>query len=186
MPYPHSPAKPKTARMHDRISEVKIVLADERSPDNDALRTLLHDVYVDEGYTEKSVAQAQFEPEAVRQRGFLYIALDTQDASLVGMVILVPPSSPACRLAQQDEAELHLLAVKPEFRGQGVGKKLIQSATDHARREGYQRLVLWTQASMIAAQHLYHTCGFKFIENFTRANTSFKLYHKTLNSSLLS
>ena len=54
-----------------------------------------------------------------------------------------------------DEAEFRALAVAPEARGRGVGRALLRAVTDRARAGGAQRLLLSTQATMLAAQHLY-------------------------------
>jgi len=141
---------------------------------------LLEEVYVGGGFTELSVAQTLFDPAAVRRRGTLFIAMDLNQQALIGMVILVPPDSEACKLAKQGEAEIHLLAVKDSYRGRGVGKKLIQAAIAHADRAAYRRLILWTQPSMIAAQQLYASCGFRYINDFAFANKTYKLFHKEL------
>jgi len=169
--------------MDNNASEISIVLADANTPSDHSLVNLLDEVYVAAGYTDPAVAQSLFEPAAVRRRGHLYAAIESSRAEFVGMVILVPPDSEARQLAKQDEAELHLLAVKPAFRGRGVGKKLMQAATDHAIRESYRQLILWTQPSMLAAQALYESVGFIYVETFSRGNKSFRLFRKSLISS---
>lgn len=166
--------------MKHNTSEIAIVLADANAANDQSLANLLDEVYVAAGYTDPAVALSLFEPSAVRRRGQLYAAIESSRAELVGMVILVAADSQARQLAKHGEAELHLLAVKPAFRGRGIAKRLIQAATDAAIRESYQHLILWTQPSMVAAQALYESQGFLFVEAFSRGNKSFRLYRKSL------
>jgi ribosomal protein S18 acetylase RimI-like enzyme len=60
-----------------------------------------------------------------------------------------------------DEAEIRALAVTPEARGRGVGATLLRAVADRARACGVRRLVLSTQTTMLAAQHLYTEAGFR-------------------------
>ena len=52
------------------------------------------------------------------------------------------------------------LAVSTEFRGQGLGRKLIEHALDYFRREGLAYAMIETMAQNEAGQHLYPACGF--------------------------
>jgi ribosomal protein S18 acetylase RimI-like enzyme len=60
-----------------------------------------------------------------------------------------------------DEAEFRALAVAPEARGRGVGRALLRAVIDRARAAGVRRLLLSTQTTMLAAQHLYTEAGFR-------------------------
>lgn len=60
-----------------------------------------------------------------------------------------------------DEAEFRALAVAPEARGRGVGRALLRAVIDRARASGVRHLLLSTQTSMLAAQHLYTETGFR-------------------------
>ena len=60
-----------------------------------------------------------------------------------------------------DEAEFRALAVAPEARGRGVGRALLRAVIDRSRACGVQRPLLSTQATMLAAQHLYMEAGFR-------------------------
>jgi len=76
------------------------------------------------------------------------------------MVIVVPPTSPARKLAFSDETEMQLLAVSPGHQGRGIGRALVRAALGTLERLGYRKMVLWTQPTMLAAQHLYLAEGF--------------------------
>ncbi len=131
-----------------------------RDPIGDTeIEQLLFRAYVDAGFTLPEVARTMFAAEAVRQRGRLLFARG-DDRSLAGMVIVAGPSSPARRIARNDEVEMHLLAVAPERRDVGLGRTLVDAALAAARHDGARHMVLWTQPSMHAAQRLYERCGF--------------------------
>ena len=100
--------------------------------DDAALAGLLRRVYVGGGFTEASVAELVFKTEAVRARGQVLCARDV-DGTLLGMVIVVPPTSPARVLAGPNEAEMHLLAVDEASRGHGLGRALVRAALDAAQ-----------------------------------------------------
>ena len=51
-------------------------------------------------------------------------------------------------------------AVTAEFRGQGLGRRLIEHALDYFRREGLAYAMIETMAQNEAGQHLYPACGF--------------------------
>lgn len=100
-----------------------------------------------------------FRGATVRSRGIVLVALD-QNATMLGTVTLVGSESAARRLAIADEAELHLLCVRPDMRRNGIGRALVQAALVRARTRGVTAIVLWTQPTMLAAQRLYQECGF--------------------------
>ena len=52
------------------------------------------------------------------------------------------------------------LAVDPEFRGQGVGRRLIEQALACFRSEGLEYAIIETMAENEIGQHLYPACGF--------------------------
>jgi ribosomal protein S18 acetylase RimI-like enzyme len=137
---------------------------------------LLNRVYVDAGFTTPEEAAVIFEPSAVRQRGILFSARERLTGNPAGMAILVPPDSPARRLARDNEGEIHLLGVFPEYRGHGVGGTLVQAAIQRARQNGYARLLLWTQHTMHAAQGLYESAGFIHIDDMNKNGRDFKVY----------
>jgi ribosomal protein S18 acetylase RimI-like enzyme len=52
------------------------------------------------------------------------------------------------------------LAVATEFRGQGLGRQLIERALDYFRAEGLDYAVIETMAQNAVGHHLYSSCGF--------------------------
>ena len=122
--------------------------------------TLLLDcVFVKEGYTSRLDAERMFAPAELRKRGEIMLARSAE-GKLLGMIIFVRPTSPARQVAKADEAEIHLLAVYPEARGQGIASRLIAACEQRAASSGYSKMVLSTQQTMKKAQHLYEKLGY--------------------------
>ncbi len=160
----------------------EIDLAGNLGVEDSELSELLTEVYVDGGFTKPEEAKTLFEPSSVRQRGILICARDRETSTLAGMVIVVPPESEARRLAEGDEAEMHLLGVKLDYRGKGLGKRLIEAALSEAGSEGCSRMILWTQLSMKSAQKLYQSSGFSYIKTFERNGREFLVYDRELRN----
>lgn len=59
-----------------------------------------------------------------------------------------------------DEAEVRALAVAPDSRGRGIGRKLVSAVVERARESGLRLLVLASQPDMVIAHHLYGQAGF--------------------------
>lgn len=61
------------------------------------------------------------------------------------------------------EAQLRLLILTPSARGLGLGGRLTDECIGFARAKGYAKLVLWTNANLLAARAIYTKRGFKLI-----------------------
>lgn len=160
--------------------EWEIDLADVLEIKNSEISELLTEVYVGGGFVKPDEAVSLFDPSAVRKRGVIIGVREKLHSSLVGMVIVVPPDSYARRLAKNNEAEIHLLAVKPDYRRRGIGRMLIQSAVDKAKSIGCSKIILWTQTSMKSAQKLYEKIGFVSISDINKNGRQFKIYELKL------
>jgi putative acetyltransferase len=91
-------------------------------------------------------------------RGALLAARDW-DNRLAGCVALRPMDDETC--------ELKRLYVRPEQRGSGLGRRLVEAIVDAARERGYRRMRLDTTPGMEAAQALYEELGFREIAPYT-------------------
>lgn len=69
-----------------------------------------------------------------------------------------PLRDPPLEIAQ---AQLRWFLVRPEARGQGLGRILLERALTFSRVAGYDRVVLWTVSALSAAAHLYREAGFQ-------------------------
>jgi putative acetyltransferase len=87
--------------------------------------------------------------------GTFILARCAASAALVGCVALRPaPAAP-------QHCEMKRLYVRPVKRKAGLGRTLAAKAIATGRRLGYQRMCLDTLPSMLAAQNLYVSLGFR-------------------------
>jgi ribosomal protein S18 acetylase RimI-like enzyme len=63
-------------------------------------------------------------------------------------------------------AEVKRMYVRPSFRGLGLGRRMLDHLTDHARENGIGLLRLETGVHQLAAVHLYEAVGFYRIPPF--------------------
>ena len=137
----------------------RVVSANDEPIGDDELQQLLMTVFIDGGFTDSARASL-FDPREVHARGEVLYLRHTESQALMGVVVLVPPASPARRLADRTQSELHLLATAPEFRRSGVARALVDAAIARATHAGHSGMVLWTQPAMRAAHRLYLASGF--------------------------
>ena len=76
------------------------------------------------------------------------------DRAIVGFIV-------ARELA--DEIHINNVAVRPEFRGRGIGRRLLRAAVAWGRQRRARQAVLEVRAGNEAAQQLYRSCGFAVI-----------------------
>ena len=86
-----------------------------------------------------------------------------QDGRRVGCVF--------CVAADERTAQLRILLVTPEGRGQGLGARLTRTCLDFAAAAGYERMRLWTNHPLAAARHIYLAEGFRLVSE--EPHTSF-------------
>lgn len=83
------------------------------------------------------------------------VSSSTSDcAPIVGFIV-------ARQLA--DEIHINNVAVKPEFRGRGIGRMLMKTALDWGREMHARQAVLEVRAGNGSAHQLYRACGFEVI-----------------------
>ena len=93
--------------------------------------------------------------------GQILVAVDGETEAILGTVMLQLPPHAGHVVREPDEAEIRALAVTPEARRRGVGRVLLRAVADRARACGVRHLLLSTQTTMHAAQHLYTEAGFR-------------------------
>ena len=82
-----------------------------------------------------------------------------QQGQVAGSVFIIPAEDGAAGTAQ-----LRMLYVEPAFRGQGLGKRLVEEAVRFSRASGYDRIILWTQDCLTSARRIYQGAGFVLVE----------------------
>jgi len=123
-----------------------------------ALVELLVDVFCGGGYTANMQAKNAFRPDVLANRGECLVA--RVHGEIVGVSFFVASTNPARQIAERSESEIHLLAVSPKVRRQGIGHALVQECVERARAAGSLRLVLSSQPGMKEAHRLYRRLGF--------------------------
>lgn len=139
---------------------------------------LLSHVYVQSGFTTAERAKIIFNPASVRRRGVMFAARETSNHEFCGMIIVVPPGSPAIVRAEANECEIHLLGVGENFRGQGLGRQLVTRALEFIEANNWRKIVLWTQKPMTEAQGLYKSCGFVCVGEMEKMGVEFLVYER--------
>jgi DNA-binding MarR family transcriptional regulator/N-acetylglutamate synthase-like GNAT family acetyltransferase len=95
------------------------------------------------------VAEMTAAPDPARER--CWIA--ERDGQRLGSVFLAKDDA--------DTARIRLLLVEPAARGEGLGRRLVETAVAFARQAGYREVVLWTHRELHAARRIYAGIGFR-------------------------
>jgi putative acetyltransferase len=135
---------------------VKIVKANAKES-IETVKTLIRDyaesLAFDLDFQNFDQEMDDFPGEYALPKGCLYLAMDENQPA--GCVALRDLGDGIC--------EMKRLYVKPDYRGQKIGRLLAQTVIRAARELGYERMRLDTIPSMKRANVLYKALGFKEI-----------------------
>lgn len=98
---------------------------------------------------------------ALREQTNALVLLASRGARVVGLANCFYGFS---TFAARPLLNVHDLAVLPEYRGQGVGRALLQAAEERAKKRGCAKLTLEVREDNAPARHLYHQHGFRDFE----------------------
>ena len=136
---------------HQRLAEITLL----------AYRAL--DPPPSEGYAAEMADMAQ------RARHSEVLVAEDARGRPVGCVSYVADlASPMCEHDSAADASFRMLAVDPADQGTGAGSALIEACIAAARRDGKQRLQLFSAAGMEAAQRMYGRFGFRRVPESDR------------------
>jgi ribosomal protein S18 acetylase RimI-like enzyme len=129
------------------------------SADARAATDLWTTAYVTEGSSGRTEPYVEQDFLAAAERGTTLVA--ECDGTVVGVVVLLPPSDPGRAVARGEEAELSRLAVAAPARERGVGRTLVLRCEELARAEGWRAIALWSRPYQTAAHCLYDSLGYQ-------------------------
>jgi putative acetyltransferase len=72
----------------------------------------------------------------------------------------------ALRAREPGVCELKRMYVRPGYQGQGIGQALCERLIQEGKHRGYTLMRLDTERSLAAAQHIYHSFGFKDVSPY--------------------
>lgn len=97
---------------------------------------------------------------ASRSQGCELLVAQDAGGALLGGVSLVHPGSPHGELARADEAEVRMLAIRPDAQGRGVATALMDACARTAAGAGHRALVLSVFVGNARALALYDRLGY--------------------------
>jgi len=80
---------------------------------------------------------------------------------IIGSVAYCPAGKGDSAIFKPDMASILLLAVHPQYRGQGIAKALTLACISRARNDKASSIGLFTSELMQSAQHIYRSLGFE-------------------------
>ena len=146
--------RPEEIQVSVTVPEIEI-RALQAGDDATAFRTL-NEEWITRYFTlETKDRETLGDPEnmILRKGGHIFMVYAGQQA--VGCVALIPMGDGLYELSK--------MAVSPEQRGMGIGRRLLEHAVAQARLIGASSLFLGSNAKLANAVHLYESIGFRHV-----------------------
>jgi N-acetylglutamate synthase-like GNAT family acetyltransferase len=126
---------------------------------------------------EAYVAETMAEFGQLARPGLDRLWVAERDGRLVGSIAIIG--------REDGLAQLRWFLVRPDTRGSGLGRRLVDDSLAFCRAAGYRSVCLWTVNGLDAAAHLYRQAGFRKTEtkppgDLWGANLSEERYDLTL------
>ena len=87
----------------------------------------------------------------------------TDGDRIVGVAYFMPSGNPS-PIFQADWCYIRKVGVHPEYRGQGIAKRLTEMCMEYARQTNEHTITLHTSEFMNAARHIYEGLGFSVLK----------------------
>ncbi len=141
--------------MNNNISITKISRSDVQET-KELIKEYLKWIDNDLSFQQVDEELAGFPKKYEEPDGSFFIAKDGKN--VIGCIGLKKIQSGIC--------EMKRLFVKDEYKGRGLGKELIKTLIEEAKKKGYSKMRLDTLSKMKSAQRLYKEFGFYEIEQY--------------------
>ena len=105
------------------------------------------------GYVESNVDEFA---TSLSSDGVLYLLREKEE--IIGMGAL--------RTLKEGTGEIKRMYIKPEYRGKGLGREMLQLLLNKGKEYGFSEIYLETGAFMTTAQGLYRSMGFQDREEY--------------------
>jgi ribosomal protein S18 acetylase RimI-like enzyme len=138
-----------------------VLLADLANPDHQAAIIDLLDMYCRDEFGDKQPLSDQARTDLIPglvHHGLARVFLAYDDTRPVGLAICFVGFS---SFRAKPLLNIHDIAVRPETRGQGIGRQLLKAIEEDARALGCCKLTLEVRADNLRAQALYKDVGFQ-------------------------
>jgi GNAT superfamily N-acetyltransferase len=140
----------------DEISIMSIIIARERPDTPDAVALI----------QELDAILTPLYPSESRHGFSVQKLVDEEVEFFVARCAGTPAGCGGIKVFGTEYAELKRMYVRPQFRGRGLGKMLLNHLADHARSNGVSLLRLETGIHQHEAIELYEGAGFQRIKPF--------------------
>lgn len=111
------------------------------------------------GEFEALIARIYYEYETAPNSPPKALWVAEREGRVMGSIFVMPSEGVL------GSAQLRMLYVEPEARGQGIGRILVDQAVSFARNSGYERMRLWTHTVQESARRVYASAGFQIVES---------------------
>jgi putative acetyltransferase len=135
-------------------------------PVRDLVFTVLAEYHLkpDPGCTDADLRDIE---QSYLNRGGVFYLLETRDGSVIGSYGLYPIADCGLQIADLNTevrpaaCELRKMYLHQDYRGKGLGRRLLEHALSEARRLGFKTVTLETASVLKKAIRLYERYGFK-------------------------
>ena len=110
---------------------------------------------------DTDVTEADFQASRAFPKGFLVAKHDEQVIGFVFAYLKEIPSDILNRWNASKVAQIELVVVDPLYRGQGIGKSLLDRLFEILQEEDVDLVLLHCPAEAVEAKHLYDKLGFE-------------------------